>query len=138
MVPLPLNGNEGDVGEQKFSKVHVSRLGWTSGDTLTDCRGAVEHNLPMPAAPEFINIPRVFRRRSVYRIITAQSTAIIVAPGCTACPLNNIVMTTLTYIRKSLHCVILQYFPGTAKSYFVLLKFYRHCLNGITSSFGVP
>lgn len=107
MVPLPLNGNEGDAGEHKFSKVRGSRLGWTSVDAPTDGLGAIVHSLLMPAAPKFINTSRVFRSRSVCRIITAQSTALIVAPGCTACPLNNMVMTTLTYIRKSLHRFVL-------------------------------
>jgi hypothetical protein len=46
MVPLTLDGNEGDGGGKNFSKVHGSRLGWSSGDVLTDCRRAIGHSLP--------------------------------------------------------------------------------------------
>jgi hypothetical protein len=35
MVPLTVDGKGGDGGEQKFSKVHGSQLGWSSGVVLT-------------------------------------------------------------------------------------------------------
>jgi hypothetical protein len=38
-VPLTLDGKQGDGAEQKFSKVHGSRLGWSSGHVLISCRG---------------------------------------------------------------------------------------------------
>jgi hypothetical protein len=53
MAPLTFDGNEGDGGEWKFSKVHGSLLGWSYVDVLTICRKAVGHSLPCERLSNF-------------------------------------------------------------------------------------
>jgi hypothetical protein len=90
MVPLTLDDNEGDSGEQKFSKVYGSRHGWCSSDVLSNCRRAEGHELPSQLLPKFLSIILfVYRLRGVSHIVTAESpfnTAPVVVPGYAVCP----------------------------------------------------
>jgi hypothetical protein len=59
MFPLTSDGNEGEGAEQKFSKVHGSRLGLSSGDVLTNCRRATGHSLPCQLLSNFYHCSSV-------------------------------------------------------------------------------
>jgi hypothetical protein len=96
MVPLTLVGNEGDGGEQKFSKVHGSRLGWPSVDVLTNCWRTAGHSLSCQLLSNFYQYPCVYRPGGIYHVVTAESTfyaVLIVVPSYTMRPhiqLSNI------------------------------------------------
>jgi hypothetical protein len=52
LVSLLLDGTEGGGAEQKFSKVHGSRLGWSSGSLPVNCSQIFINVSPASADPE--------------------------------------------------------------------------------------
>jgi hypothetical protein len=130
MLLLTSDGNESESAEQKFSKVNGSRLGWSSGDVLINCRKAQP---PMSTALKFLSLFLcVYRHRGPYRVVTAKSTfytVLVVVLGYTVYPPaypiqiqkylggggRTVMMSTLTYIPKLRHFFFLQSLPGTAR-----------------------
>jgi hypothetical protein len=129
MVSLTSNGNKGDGGEQNFSKVHGSRLGWSSSDVLSNCRRA--------ALKFFISIPLCLPTPR-YLSYSDSWVNILYCPHCSSwlhCISACVVMATLTYTPKLLH------FLSTIPSGYgyikictsTILKFYHYRPKCVTS-----
>jgi hypothetical protein len=93
MVPVTLDGSEGDSAEQKFSKVRGFRLGCSVGDILTKCRRPIEYSFPCQLLKNcYEYVSRVDRPRGIYRTVT---TVLVVVRSYTVCPCTQLISSRL-------------------------------------------
>jgi hypothetical protein len=116
-----MDGNERDSGEQKFSKVRGSRLGWYSGHR------AIGHRVWCQLLSNFYQYGfRVYQPRGIYRIVTAESTfytVLVVVPAYTT--IQYMFASQLSNIGPGGKCCVdytnLNFLPGIHRSKSIFL-----------------